>query len=116
MLVIFLQVKSTQWEGGVRTPAVVWSPLFTRRVSQELMHVTDWLPTLYSVAGGEDALSENLDGVDQWQSLLHIRASQRSNALLEFDEKNMIFALRDENWKITQGTLGALLKRNVKIK
>ncbi|PSN50827.1 Arylsulfatase B [Blattella germanica] len=100
----FRGVKSTQWEGGVRTPAVVWSPLFTRRVSQELMHVTDWLPTLYSAAGGEDALSENLDGVDQWQSLLHIRASQRSNALLEFDEKNMIFALRDENWKITQGS------------
>lgn len=46
--------KTTLWEGGVRAAAFVWSPLLkkTRRVSQQLMHVTDWVPTLYSAAGG----------------------------------------------------------------
>lgn len=46
-------MKGTCFEGGVRVPAFVWSPLLnkTRRTSTQLMHVTDWLPTLFSAAG-----------------------------------------------------------------
>lgn len=45
--------KGTIWEGGVRTPAVIWSPLIQKphRVSNGFMHITDWLPTLLSAAG-----------------------------------------------------------------
>lgn len=46
--------KNTFWEGGIRLPAVLWSPLLKLnkpRVSKQLMHVTDWLPTFYSAAG-----------------------------------------------------------------
>ncbi|GBN53574.1 Arylsulfatase B [Araneus ventricosus] len=42
------------WEGGVRIPGFIWSPLLQLqepRVSMQLMHITDWLPTLYSAAG-----------------------------------------------------------------
>jgi hypothetical protein len=37
----------------VRGAGLIWSPLLqqTPRVSNQLMHVTDWLPTLYSAAG-----------------------------------------------------------------
>ncbi|KAH6932272.1 hypothetical protein HPB50_004145 [Hyalomma asiaticum] len=44
--------KDTLWEGGVRGAAFVWARQLCshRRVSQQLMHVTDWLPTLYSAA------------------------------------------------------------------
>lgn len=50
-------VKHTLWEGGVRGVGLLWSPLLARpmRVAQQMMHITDWLPTLYSVAGGERA-------------------------------------------------------------
>ncbi|KAH9363632.1 hypothetical protein HPB48_004153 [Haemaphysalis longicornis] len=48
--------KATLWEGGIRVPAVVWSPLLPRNKDQgvvepQLAHVVDWLPTLYSAAG-----------------------------------------------------------------
>ncbi|GBM39599.1 Arylsulfatase B, partial [Araneus ventricosus] len=45
--------KYTPWEGGIRLPAVIWSPLLNLskpRIAQQLMHVSDWLPTLYTAA------------------------------------------------------------------
>jgi len=49
------QVKNTLWEGGVRGAGLLWSPLINRpgRVSTQLFHITDWLPTLYAAAGGD---------------------------------------------------------------
>lgn len=48
-------VKNTLWEGGVRASGFVWSPMIANRsrVSKEMMHVTDWLPTIYAAAGGD---------------------------------------------------------------
>lgn len=47
-------VKNTLWEGGVRAAGLLFSPLLQKqtRVSKQLMHITDWLPTLYHAAGG----------------------------------------------------------------
>lgn len=44
--------KATLWEGGVRAVGFVWNAKIVKgRVAHQLMHVTDWLPTLYSAAG-----------------------------------------------------------------
>jgi Arylsulfatase A and related enzymes len=47
------QVKNTLWEGGVKVPAILWSPQIQQnpRVSLQMMHISDWLPTLYTAAG-----------------------------------------------------------------
>lgn len=45
--------KFTMWEGGVRVASFLWSPLlkYQRYINKHLYHVTDWLPTLYKLAG-----------------------------------------------------------------
>ncbi|XP_021919140.1 arylsulfatase B-like isoform X2 [Zootermopsis nevadensis] len=96
-------LKTTQWEGGIRTPAVVWSPVLGRRVSDQLMHVTDWLPTLISAAGGT-LQGVPLDGVDQWSALLEDTVSPRTEVLLQYDEVKGLYAARREDWKITNGS------------
>ena len=47
-------VKNTLWEGGVRGAGFIWSPLIKNRerVSEQIMHISDWMPTLYEAAGG----------------------------------------------------------------
>lgn len=42
------------WEGAIRVPGLIWSPLLglkEPRISKQLMHVSDWLPTLFSAVG-----------------------------------------------------------------
>lgn len=47
-------VKNTLWEGGVRGAGLIWSGRLSKanRVANQTMHISDWLPTLYSAAGG----------------------------------------------------------------
>lgn len=45
--------KGTLFEGGVKAGAFIWSPLIRRprRLSKQMMHIVDWMVTLYSAAG-----------------------------------------------------------------
>ena len=65
--------KALVWEGGVRVPGFVHSPLLPAGVrgteSHSLYHVTDWLPTIVGAAGGSTSGNLALDGHDIWQSL-----------------------------------------------
>ena len=67
------QAKGTLFDGGVRTPAFIWSPLIKRRgglITNQLTHVVDWFPTLYEAAGGNPVDLGNIDGVSHWQSFV----------------------------------------------
>ncbi|XP_055343843.1 arylsulfatase B-like isoform X2 [Paramacrobiotus metropolitanus] len=65
--------KGSLFEGGVRTLSFIWSPLLQRcgHITNQLFHITDWLPTLYEAAGGNlaDLDKNDITGMSQWTSL-----------------------------------------------
>lgn len=100
--------KGTMWEGGIRLPAVVWSPLLvpgSRVVVPKPMHLVDWLPTLYSAAGGCVKDLGDIDGIDLWPALSAAKSSNdkvwpRREFLINFDTDSGLSAYRDGNYKL----------------
>jgi len=61
--------KITLFEGGTRTVSFVHSPKYlSPRISTNWMHVSDWFPTLLSIAGLSPT-DNSLDGLNQWTQL-----------------------------------------------
>ncbi|XP_067010876.2 arylsulfatase B [Anabrus simplex] len=103
----FRGIKLTLFEGGVHGVAAVWSPLLKDRgrVMSQLMHITDWFPTLYHAAGGDPTMLYGLDGVDQWEELLADKGnSSRQEVLLNIDEHQNNSAYIYDHWKLVQGS------------
>lgn len=104
--------KQYLYEGGIRVNAFVHSALIPmeRRGNwyDGLFHVSDWLPTI--VAGAlrmnySSPLPSDLDGVDQWQSLLGQSADQpRSEILHNIDL-----------WQVAHGSVSNLTELDMPI-
>ena len=89
--------------------ALVHSPLLGTkgRVSMDMMHATDWVPTLYGLAGGNTSKLENLDGFDMWPTLAHGKQNPRTEILINIDGNNV--ALRFQQWKLINASKAATL-------
>ncbi|XP_043286071.1 arylsulfatase B isoform X2 [Venturia canescens] len=104
-------VKNTLWEGGVRGVGVVWSPKIGQpgRVSNQLFHITDWLPTLLSAAEEpEETISStissmNLDGMNLWKALKDDATSPRQSVLHNIDDAFHNAAITKNGWKLLRG-------------
>lgn len=70
-----------------------------------MMHVTDWLPTLYSAAGGDIQNLSNLDGFDQWEALSDNSASRRHEILLNIDPVHKCEGIRVGDYKLVRGNM-----------
>lgn len=114
--------KGCLYEGGVRAVGFVHGkPLGEKRVgsvSRELMHVTDWFPTLVNLAGGSLNGTKPLDGFDQWNTIRYGTKSPRTEILHDINPRetapgtplyNNTFnttrraALRMGDWKVITG-------------
>lgn len=82
-------MKNMLFDGGIRSATFVFSPLitFAPRMSEKYIHVSDWLPTLYSAAGGNIHDLGEIDGIDQWKSLAHDLPAPRDRVLINIDER-----------------------------
>lgn len=119
-------VKNTLWEGGVRGAGLIWSPLIKQpmRVSNQMIHISDWLPTLLALANqtrynvykrSKDifkfanallicfSISSNIDGFNVWSSICNDVTSPRSEILHNIDDLYGVAALTIDNWKVING-------------
>lgn len=55
-------------------------------VSENLIHLTDFLPTFYTLAGGNIADLGKIDGINQWQTLSENTPTNRDEILLNINE------------------------------
>ena len=87
--------------GGVRGAGFIHSPLLNSsgRVSMDLMHVSDWLPTLYVLAGGDIHKLQHTDGYDMWPTLSRGEVCPRYEILHNINPSGTA-ALRFGQWKL----------------
>ncbi|KAL5259356.1 hypothetical protein ACHWQZ_G009712 [Mnemiopsis leidyi] len=106
--------KATYWEGGIRSASFIHSPLLQGgNVNGELIHVTDWLPTITHIgACGVEPTNctgpelGDIDGVNQWNTIIGESESPRSEFLVNYDQVDNNAALRMGKWKLLQGDPG----------
>lgn len=66
------------------------------------MHISDWLPTLITAAGG-DPSGLSIDGVDLWQALREDTQSPRKSVLHNIDDISGVAGITIGDWKYIQG-------------
>lgn len=68
-----------------------------------MFHITDWLPTLYSAAGGNVEDLQDIDGFDQWEAIQKDQPSKRQKILHNIDDIYGNAALTIDKWKYVEG-------------
>lgn len=85
--------------------ACIYSPLIKnlRRVSNELISVTDLLPTLAAVAG-INITDTSIDGLNVWDTISLGSPSPRKEILYTIEEVIGFSAVANDGWKILNGS------------
>ncbi|WP_083223534.1 MULTISPECIES: arylsulfatase [unclassified Ensifer] len=107
--------KGTTWEGGVRAPFVVrWPGASGRRVSSEIVDMTDLMPTIAAAAGVDDLAPRlakgasfngkdykvHLDGFDQGAFFRGEQENSNRKFVFYYDE-TVLTAIRYGYYKVT---------------
>ena len=91
----------TGYEGGLRVPFAARWPgrISAGRVSDEIVHAMDLLPTLASIAGGETPDDRPIDGIDMPAFLIGQQEQSGREGFIVY-MGNDIFGVKWRDWKI----------------
>ena len=109
--------KNTNWEGAFRVPAMARWPgkIEAGRISNEIMHHMDWLPTFLAMAGVDDIKEQlkgdgvkaigrdyrvHLDGYNTLPYLLGEEETTPRREIFYFSDTGDMTALRYNDWKV----------------
>ena len=115
-MIPFRGEKNTTWEGGFRVPMMVKWPgkIKPAQVSNEIVSMEDWMPTLLAVAGDTDVKAKLLKGhkagemtykvhLDGYNMLPYLTGKEEKGPRREmfyFTDDGSLSALRYGDWKL----------------
>uniref|UniRef100_A0A182K373 Sulfatase N-terminal domain-containing protein n=1 Tax=Anopheles christyi TaxID=43041 RepID=A0A182K373_9DIPT len=100
--------KESPWEGGVRGAALIWSSLLPRKgvVSNQWLHVSDWLPTLGHAARIRIPPNQSpIDGQNQWSTLMSSSSGGRTVVMNNAHKQFTYSSYIKRGWKYVNGTM-----------
>ncbi|KAM7304208.1 arylsulfatase B [Ixodes scapularis] len=100
--------KRTLWEGGIHVPGFIWSPLFSGMRGfdyNNIFHISDWLPTLYQLAGGDPSDLGDIDGISHLDSLSRRSETPRKELLINIDPIENVSAIIEGHFKLVSGVV-----------
>jgi arylsulfatase A-like enzyme len=112
----FAGAKLLVYEGGIRVPMIVRWPagLAGGLQRHDLVHFTDWLPTLLAAAGGEAPHDARLDGVDVWVALRGEPGNVPEQRFWQWNRYAPVAscnaAMRDGRWKLVLPAIDELMR------
>nr|XP_006815406.1 PREDICTED: arylsulfatase I-like [Saccoglossus kowalevskii] len=91
--------KGSVFEGGIRTVSFVTSSLIERpqRISNAMIHITDWFPTLTHLAGGTID-DEMVDGINMWDTISTGSVEPRTELLIKISPPARITEVGMDPW------------------
>lgn len=91
----------TIWEGSLRVPFLIRWPgkIEAGRTSNEIVHMTDLLPSLARVAGYEVPKDRIIDGVDQLDFILGNQEQSNREGFIIYNGDE-VFGYKWRNWKL----------------
>jgi arylsulfatase A-like enzyme len=112
----FAGAKTLVYEGGIRLPMVIRWPagLDGRRQVHEMIHFTDWLPTILALAGAEPPRDLKLDGIDVSPTLQGDRGKVPTERFWQWNrytpDGECNAAMRDGSWKLVRPAIRELMQ------
>jgi arylsulfatase A-like enzyme len=111
----FAGSKLLVYEGGIRLPMVIRWPagLEGRRQIHDMVHLTDWLPTLMALAGATLPCDLHIDGVNLAPLLQSDRGKIDPMRFWQWNRYTPVgecnAAMRDGNWKLVRPAISQLM-------